>query len=257
MKSFEGKVVIVTGASSGLGEAAALQFAREGAKVVVAARRLDKSEDVVRRIDALGGEGFFIKTDVSKRADIEALVEGTIARFGKLDCAVNNAGISGPGMVPVAEIEEESWDEVMNINLKAVWVCMKYEIPAMLKQGKGAIVNVSSIYGFKPSDIGHAPYCTSKFGLIGLSKTAAIDYAQKGIRVNVVAPGFTHSEMVDPYIESASELMKTLVGRYSAVNRIGDAEEVAEAIAWLCSDAARFVNGAVLPVDGGDTTRLY
>lgn len=257
MNSLEGKVVIVTGASSGLGEATALQFAREGAKVVVAARRPDKSEDVVRRIEALGGEGFFIKTDVSKRADIEALVAGAIGRFGKLDCAVNNAGISGPVMVPAAEIEEESWDEVMNINLKAVWMCMKYEIPAMLRQGKGAIVNVSSIYGFKPSDIGHAPYCTSKFGLIGLSKTAAIDYAQQGIRVNVVSPGFTHSETVDPYLESASGLMKTLVGRYSAVNRIGDAEEIADAITWLCSDAARFVNGAVLPVDGGDTTRLY
>jgi len=257
MKSLDGRVVIVTGASSGLGEAAALQFAREGAKVVVAARRPDKSEDVVRRIEALGGEGFFIKTDVTKRADIEALVSGTIARFGKLDCAVNNAGISGPAMTPLAEIEEESWDELMNINLKAVWMCMKYEIPAMLRQGKGAIVNVSSIYGLKPSDVGGAPYCTSKFGLIGLSKTAAIDYGQQGIRVNVVSPGFAHSEMVDPYVESAPDLMKSLVSRYSAMNRLGDGEEIAEAIAWLCSDAARFVNGAVLPVDGGDTSRLY
>jgi NAD(P)-dependent dehydrogenase (short-subunit alcohol dehydrogenase family) len=160
-------------------------------------------------------------------------------------------------MVPLAEIDEEAWDELMNTNLKAVWMCMKYEILAMLKQSKGAIVNISSIYGFKPSDVGHAPYCTSKFGLIGLSKTAAIDYAQQGIRVNVVSPGFMHSEMVDPYVASAPELMNRLVSRYSALNRLGHAAEAAEAITWLCSDAARFVNGAVLPVDGGDTSRLY
>jgi NAD(P)-dependent dehydrogenase (short-subunit alcohol dehydrogenase family) len=257
MNTFEGKVVLVTGASSGLGAAAALKFAGEGAKVVVAARREDKSQTVVQQIKALGGEGVFIKTDVTKRADIEALVDGTVATFGKLDCAVNNAGLTGPVMVPLAEIEEAAWDELMNTNLKAVWMCMKYEIPAMLRQGKGAIVNISSIYGFKPNDIGAAPYCASKFGLIGLSKTAAIDYAQQGIRVNVVCPGVTHSEMVDPYVEAAPELMKTVVSRYSALNRIGQAEDCAEAITWLCSDAARFVNGAVLPVDGGDTSRLY
>lgn len=257
MKTFEGKVVIVTGASSGLGEAAALKFAQEGATVVVAARREEKSQRVVKKIEALGAKGLFIKTDVTKRADIEALVDGTVAKFGKLDCAVNNAGITGPVMVPLAEIEEEAWDTLMNTNLKAVWMCMKYEILAMLKQGKGAIVNISSIYGFKPNDIGAAPYSASKFGLIGLSKTAAIDYAQQGIRVNVIAPGFTHSEIVDPYVEAAPEMMKAVVSRYSAFNRIGHAAETAEGITWLCSDAARFVNGAVLPVDGGDTSRLY
>jgi NAD(P)-dependent dehydrogenase (short-subunit alcohol dehydrogenase family) len=257
MKTFEGRVVIVTGGSSGLGAAAALQFAREGAKVVIAARRSDKSADVVRQIETLGSEGLFIQTDVAKRADIEALVEKTLARFGRLDCAVNNAGIVGPVAVPVADITEEGWDAVMNINLKGVWMCMKYEIPAMLKQGKGAIVNISSIYGFKPGDLGNAPYCTSKFGVIGLSKTAAVDYGQQGIRVNVVSPGFTHSEMVDPLAENNAELTRALVSRYSAQNRLGDAEETAEAITWLCSDAARFVSGAVLAVDGGDTTRLY
>lgn len=257
MSTFTGKVVIVTGASSGLGEAAALKFAREGAKVVIAARREDKSQAVVQQIKALGGEGVFIKTDVTKRADIEALVDGTVAQFGKLDCAVNNAGITGPVLVPIAEIEEDDWDALMNTNLKAVWMCMKYEILAMLKQGQGAIVNIASIYGFKPSDVGHAPYCASKFGLIGLSKTAAVDYAQQGIRVNVVSPGYTHSEMVDPYVEAAPELVKAVVSRYSALNRLGHPEETAEAITWLCSDAARFVNGAVLPVDGGDTSRLY
>lgn len=257
MKTFEGKVVLVTGASSGLGEAAALKFAREGAKVAVAARREAKSQAVVAKIQELGGEGFFVKTDVTERRDVQAMVERTVDKFGKLDCAVNNAGIVGPNMTPVADIEEEGWDELMNTNLKSVWMSMKYEIPAMLANGKGSIVNISSIYGFKPSDVGHAPYCASKFGLIGLSKTAAVDYAQQGIRVNVVSPGFTHSEAVDPYIDSAPDLMKAVVGRHSAANRIAGADEVAESIAWLCSDASRFVNGVVLPVDGGDTTRLY
>lgn len=257
MKTEDGKVAIVTGGSSGLGEAAALKLAREGAKVVVAARREDKGQGVVRKIEELGGEAYFVKTDVTKRADIHALVDGIVERFGRLDSAVNNAGISGPVMVPVAEIEEEDWDAVMNTNLKAVWMCMKYEIPAMLRQGKGSIVNISSIYGYKGSDVGHAPYCASKHGLIGLSKTAAIDYAQQGIRVNVVSPGFTHSEMVDPYVESAPETMAPIISRHSSMKRLGDAEEIAEAIAWLCSDAARFVNGVVLTVDGGDTSRLY
>ena len=257
MKSLEGKVVVVTGASSGLGEAAALRFSEAGAKVVVAARREDKGQMVVGKIAALGAEGLFIKTDVTKRADIEALVDGTVAKFGRLDCAVNNAGITGPVMVPVAEIEEEGWDELMNTNLKAVWMCMKFEILAMLKHGRGSIVNISSIYGFKPADVGNAPYCTSKYGVIGLSKSAAVDYAQQGIRVNVVSPGFTHSEMVDPYVDAEPELMKAIVSRHSAMNRLGEAAEIAEAITWLCSDEARFVNGAVLPVDGGNTTRLY
>ena len=257
MNTFAGKVVIVTGASSGLGQAAALKFAHEGATVVVAARREDQSQRVVQQIKALGADGLFIKTDVTQRAEIEALVETTVTTFGHLDCAVNNAGITGPLMVPVAEIEEDAWDACLNTNLKAVWLCMKYEIRAMLQHGQGAIVNIASIYGFKPAASGAAPYCASKFGLIGLSKTAAIDYAQQGIRVNVVAPGVTHSEMVDRAVEAAPAMMQAVVSRYSALNRIGCAEETAEAIAWLCSDAARFVNGAVLPVDGGDAARLY
>ncbi|PHS74154.1 MAG: short chain dehydrogenase [Porticoccus sp.] len=257
MKAFAEKVVIVTGATSGLGEAAALKFAREGASVVLAARREDKGQAVLQKIEALGAEGMFIKTDVTDGADVQAVVEKTLARFGKLDCAVNSAGISGPVLVPVADVEETDWDALMDTNLKAVWMCMKYQIRAMLKRGAGSIVNISSIYGYKPSDVGHAPYCASKYALIGLSKSAAVDYGQQGIRVNVVSPGYTHSEMIDPVAEAQPEFINAVVNRYSAMNRLGRAEETAEATAWLCSDAASFVNGAVLPVDGGDTTRLY
>jgi A-factor type gamma-butyrolactone 1'-reductase (1S-forming) len=257
MIDFSDKVVLVTGASSGLGEATALKFAAYGANVVVAARREDKGQAVVDKIKASGGQGLFLRTDVTSRIDIEAMIETTLKTFGRLDCAVNNAGIAGPIMTPTADVEEESWDHVMNTNLKAVWMCMKYQIPAMLRQGKGAIVNVSSIYGLKPGDFGIAPYATSKFGLIGLSKTAAVDYASEGININVVAPGFAHSEMVDPVAHSAPDFMHTLIGRHSASDRLGQADEVADAIVWLCSDAARFVNGAVLSIDGGGASRLY
>lgn len=247
-----GKVVIVTGGSSGLGEAAAVRMANDGAIVVVAARRRDKGEAVARKVG-----GYFVEADVTRREDVRRIVEETLERYGRLDAAVNNAGVSGPVRTPVADVEEEGWDAVMNVNLKAVWMCMKYEIPAMLRNGGGAIVNVSSIYGLKASDIGHAPYCASKHGVIGLTKSAAVDYARQGIRVNAISPGFTRSEMVDPGVEAKAELFKLLVERHSSVNRLGEAEEAAEAIAWLCSDASQFVNGTVLTVDGGPGPRLY
>ncbi|MCC6154420.1 MAG: SDR family NAD(P)-dependent oxidoreductase, partial [Candidatus Hydrogenedentes bacterium] len=229
MKAFEGKVVIVTGASSGIGEAAALKFAQEGANVVVAARREDRGRAVVNRINSSGAKGLFVQTDVSVGAQVERLVKKTLEAFGRLDCAVNNAGISGPVATPIADIEDDDWDAVMNTNLRAVWLCMKHEIRAMQKTGKGAIVNVSSVYGYRPSDMGHAPYCASKYGVIGLSKTAAIDYAAAGIRVNVVAPGYTRSEIVDPYLEAAPKLMKILLSRYSSMNRVAESSETAEA----------------------------
>jgi NAD(P)-dependent dehydrogenase (short-subunit alcohol dehydrogenase family) len=257
MKKFSGKVALITGGSSGLGEATALKFAQEGAKVVIAARRAEQSAEVVKRIVALGGEAHFVRADMSRAADIEAMVKEAVARFGKLDCAVNNAGISGPRLVPLADVSESQWDEVMNVNLKAVWLCMKHQIPAMLANGGGSIVNISSIYGSKPSDMGHGPYATSKHGVIGLSTSAAVDYGQTGIRINVVAPGFTRSEMVNPdRAPRAAEHYKLLTARHSSMNRLGKAEEVANAIAWLCSEEASFVNGAVFTVDGGGAGRL-
>ncbi len=255
-KMFDGKVALVTGGSSGLGEATALKFAQEGAKVVIAARGVEQSAQVVQRIIAAGGEAHFVPADVSRAADVERLVQAAVAKFGRLDCAVNNAGIVGPKFTAIADVTEPEWDKVMGVNLKGVWLCMKYEIPAMLANGGGAIVNVASIYGTKPSDIGHAPYSTSKFGVIGLTQSAAVDYGQKSLRINAVAPGFTRSEMVDPNHPGAAERYQVLTARHSGMNRLGKAEETANAIVWLCSDSASFVNGAVLSVDGGGATRL-
>jgi NAD(P)-dependent dehydrogenase (short-subunit alcohol dehydrogenase family) len=254
---FAGKVVLVTGGSSGLGEATALEFASEGAKVVIGARRAGQSADVVKRIAAAGGEAHFVQADMSRAADVENLVRETVKKFGRLDCAVNNAGISGPRFTPVADVTEEQWDQVMNVNLKGVWLCLKYEIRAMLAAGGGAIVNVASIYGLKPADSGHVPYGASKHGVVGLTTGAAVDYGQMSIRINAVAPGFTHSEMVDVNRPGAAERYQRLVARHSGMNRLGRADEAANAIVWLCSDEASYVNGAVLTVDGGGATRLY
>jgi A-factor type gamma-butyrolactone 1'-reductase (1S-forming) len=257
VKAFEGKVALVTGGSSGLGEATALKFAEQGARVVIAARRVEQSAEVVRRIAAAGGEAHFVQADVGRAADVERMVKVTLEKFGRLDCAVNNAGISGPRFTPVADVTEEQWDQVMNVNLKGVWLCMKHEIPAMLAGGGGAIVNVASIYGLKPADSGHAPYGASKHAVVGLTTAAACDYGQTSIRINAIAPGFTHSEMVDVNRPGAAEKYQQLVGRHSGMKRLGEAHEVASAIAWLCSGSASYVNGAVLTVDGGGATRLY
>ncbi len=240
-----------------LGHPSALALARDGAKVVIAADRPEGSDALLSKIGALGGDAAFVEADVACNAEVAALVQATLDRFGRLDCAVNSAGIIGETRIPTAEITEANWDRVIGINLIGVWLCMKHQIPVMLAQSGGAIVNLASIYGLKPSDAGHAAYCASKFGVIGLSKTAAVDYGRRGLRVNVVAPGFTVSGIVDPHAEGAAEKYRTMAAKYSAMNRLGDPRETAAAIVWLCSEAASFVNGAVLTVDGGDTTPVY
>lgn len=257
MDDLKGKVILITGGTSGLGEAAAKLLAAKGAHVAITGRREAQGKGVVKAIEAAGGEAIFIKADVTVRADVEAMVEKTVARFGRLDGAVNNAGIAGQPFHAIADIPEDNWHSIINTNLTAVFMSMKFEIPAILASGGGAIVNVSSMYGLIGSDIGHAAYSASKHGVIGLTKTAAIDYAQQGIRVNAVCPGFCHSEMVDPYVAAEPALFDKLLTRHSAMKRLGESDEVAEAIAWLLSSGSSFVNGAALPIEGGETSRLY
>jgi NAD(P)-dependent dehydrogenase (short-subunit alcohol dehydrogenase family) len=257
MKRMQDKVVIVTGASSGLGAATAKQLAAEGAKVVLAARRREKGEAVLGEIEKAGGAGLFVPTDVTKSEDVKALVAATVKHFGGVDGAFNNAGVTGPTMTALADIDEAGWDEALTTNLRSVFVCMKYQIPALLARGGGAIVNMASRYGLVAGDIGNAPYVASKFGVVGLSKTAAIDYAEQGIRVNAICPGFIHSEMVDPYLEAEPELMRHVIHRHNGMNRVGEPQEIAEAVTWLLSAQSGFVNGTALLVSGGDHSKLY
>jgi NAD(P)-dependent dehydrogenase (short-subunit alcohol dehydrogenase family) len=257
MSSFEGKVFLISGATSGLGATLAVSLAGKGAKVAFTGRRQGHGQAVLERIAAAGGEGLYIRSDVTVRADVEAMVAVTLARFGRLDGAVNNAGITGPVFTALADVSEEDWVATINTNLNAVFMSMKFEIPALLASGGGSIVNVSSIAGLSGSDIGTAAYSASKHGVIGLTRTAAIDYAGQGIRVNALCPGYCHSEMVDPYVESEPALFVRILDRHSAMNRLGESHEVADAIEWLLSGQSSFVNGAVIPIDGGETTRLY
>jgi NAD(P)-dependent dehydrogenase (short-subunit alcohol dehydrogenase family) len=251
-KRFEDKVVLITGATAGIGKVTALAFAREGARVVVTGRRVDEGNAVVELIRSEGGEALFVKTDVSKTDEVRSMVARTIEAYGKLDCAFNNAGIAGEAGLPTADHTEETWDLVMNVNLKAVWLSMKYEIPEMLRNGKGVIVNNSSIYGLAASTVGHVPYAVSKHGVIGLTRTAAFEYAKKGIRVNAVCPAFTHSEMVDKAIdELPPEYIQEVVIEHTPMGRIAETQEIADVVLWLCSDESTYVTGQAIAPDGG------
>ncbi len=247
---FEGKVSLVTGGSSGIGRASALAFAKEGAKVVVAARRAAESEETVRMIREAGGEAIFAQADVSRASEVQAVVNKTIKTFGRLDFAFNNAGIEGTPFVPAAEYLEETWDRVIDINLKGMWLCMKYAIPEMLKQKGGAIVNMSSVAGLTGSNIIGVAYHASKHGVIGLTKAAAIEYARHGIRINAVCPAVIRTPMGERAFSHDPEI-EARVTSLHPMGRIGTPEEVASAVVWLCSDAASFITGHALPVDGG------
>ncbi|MBI3799218.1 MAG: SDR family oxidoreductase [Deltaproteobacteria bacterium] len=244
----DGKVALVTGSGSGIGRASALAFAREGAKVVVADVVVDGGQETVRLITAAGGEGLFVKTDVSKAAEVEALIKQTVATYGRLDCAYNNAGVEG-AFVSTTEYTEADWDRVLAINLKGVWLCMKYEITQMLQQGGGAIVNTASGAGLV-GVVGLSAYVASKHGVIGLTKTAALEYAKAGIRVNAVCPGVIQTPMIARLTGSRPDLGEALVAA-EPIGRTGKPEEIAEAAVWLCSDAASFVTGHAMSVDGG------
>jgi len=252
MSEFEGKVALVTGAAGGIGRASALALALKGARVVVADVQADQGMETVRMIEEKGGEAIFARTDVSQSGDVRALIERTIEAFGRLDYGVNNAGIGGAN-APTADYPEEEWNRIIGINLTGVWLCMKYEIPEMLKQGKGAIVNTASAMGLTGLSL-VCGYVAAKHGVVGLTKVAAMEYAEKGIRVAAVCPGFVETPMMD---EAAliggvpkEDFYKALAS-FSSTKRVGKAGEIAEAVLWLCSDGASYVTGSTLVVDGG------
>ena len=251
-KLFQNKVALVTGGSFGIGQATAIAFAQRGARVAIADWLEDKEGVALRQIKESGGEGIFIQCDVSKPADVKAMIEKTISTYGRLDYAFNNAGIEGM-QAPVHECTEENWDKTIGINLKGVWLCMKAEIPEMLKQGGGAIVNCASVAGLN-GFAGLPAYVASKHGIVGLTKTAALENAKAGIRVNAVCPGVIHTAMIDRITGKDKEVEKSFVS-LEPVNRMGKPEEVAEAVIWLCSDGASFITGHAMTVDGGFTAQ--
>ncbi len=245
---FKSKIVLVTGGNSGIGQATALAFAKEGAKVMVAARRVSEGKKTVAMIKAIGGESHFVQTDVTKATGVEAMITACVTNYGGLDYAVNNAGIEGTPFIPTAKYEEKVWDKVIDINLKGVWLCMKYEIPEMLRRGQGAIVNMSSVAGLRGGEIGVA-YHASKHGVIGLTKAAAIEYAAQGVRINAVCPAVIKTPMTDPLFHDKD--MTAQVTAKHPMGRVGRPEEVASTVLWLCSEDASFVTGHAHPVDGG------
>ncbi len=250
---FKDKVALITGAGSGIGRATALLFAREGARVVVADVVVEGGEETVHQIKEAGGTALFIKCDVSKARDVEEMIKQIVDTYGRLDFAHNNAGLIPPSLqdiVPTADIAEEFWDRSIGVNLKGVWLCMKYEIPLMLRQKFGVIVNTTSGAAVK-AGIGNAPYNAAKAGVLQLTRTAALEYARFGIRVNAVQPGATKTPGVERLAALNPDLEKMAMA--TPIGRIALPEEIAEAVVWLCSDSASFVVGCHLAVDGGFT----
>ncbi len=240
------KVALVTGASSGIGRASALAFAREGAKVIVADINALGGEETVNMIHKAGGQALFVKADVSKEAEVEAMVSQALKAYGRLDCAHNNAGIQGDKS-SITDCSEENWDRVMDTNLKGVWLCLKYELIQMAKQGNGAIVNTSSMVGLIGRPV-YPVYVASKHGVVGLTKAAALTYAKSGIRVNAVCPAPIETPLA---IKVRADHPGPGIAAQIPLGRLGTPEEVAESVVWLCSDAASYVTGHAMPVDGG------
>jgi len=246
-----GKIALITGASTGIGQATALLFASYGARVALSDVNVEGGEETAEEIRAAGGSAAFFKADVTQAGDVEALVAATVERFGGLDCAFNNAGIDGEN-APTGECTEENWSRVIAVNLTGVFLCMKHEIRVMLERGGGAIVNTASAAGLVGVGLGVPAYVAAKHGVVGLTRAAAIEYAKQRIRVNAVCPGAIRTPMLDSAIKHGLIPEAALAGMHP-VGRIGETREVAEAAAWLCSDASAFVTGHAMAVDGGWT----
>lgn len=247
---FSGKVAFVTGGGTGIGRATALAFAKAGASVAVVGRTEASTQETVQLIEQAGGRAIAIRCDVAKEDEVQAAVAKAIATFGRIDLALNNAGVEHE-VIALADISTEEWERQIGINLGGVFFSMKHQIPHMLKQGGGAIVNISSGAGVK-GFAGQAAYCASKWGVIGMSKAAALDYAAKGIRVNVVSPGFVATPMMERFTGGTEEGLRTVVSN-EPVGRPGRPEELAATVLWLCSEEAAFSTGSNLVVDGGQT----
>jgi NAD(P)-dependent dehydrogenase (short-subunit alcohol dehydrogenase family) len=247
-KDLNQKVALITGGTTGIGRDTAVLFAKHGAKVVISGRREAEGKETVALAKAAGGEAIFVQSDVSKSADVQALVKKTVDTFGRLDIAFNNAGIEGV-WVPLVDQTEENWDQVHNINLKGVWLSLKYEIQQMLKQGGGgAIVNMSSVAGLIGAP-GAGVYIASKHGVLGLTKTAALEYASKGIRVNAVCPAVIETAMAERAF-GAPDVNKRMIAMHP-LGRFGKTIEIAEAVLWMCSDKSSFMTGHEIVLDGG------
>lgn len=248
----EKRVALITGGSTGIGRATALGFAETYCRVAVADVLVEEGKKTVAMIKEKGGEAIFIKTDVSNPDEVKSMIDQTVKTYGRLDCAFNNAGIEGDQAI-TGDCTIENWDRVIAINLTGVWLCMKYEIPEMLKVGGGSIVNMASVAG-RVGFPNIPAYTASKHGVNGLTKTAALEYATKGIRVNAVCPGVIHTAMIDRFTGGDKEAMEQMKSM-QPLNRMGTPEEVAKAVIWLCSEDASFVTGHPLVVDGGFVAR--
>ena len=248
-QDMQDKVAIVTGAGSGIGRAAARLFAREGAKVVVADWSEEGGKETVAIIEEDGGQAALCRVDVSNEAMVKAMVDFAISKYGRLDYAHNNAGIDQIGRDPIHKVEESVWDKVVDINLKGVYFCMKHELAHMLVQGSGAIVNTSSGAGINGVP-GMTAYCAAKHGVVGLTRSAALDHAREGVRINAVCPGLVDSALLEETFEQSPELRDVYCG-LQPMGRMGLPKEVGDAVLWLCSESASLMNGAVVTVDGG------